>query len=108
MTSHESYFEYLKRASKVGVNVRILPGIITITDYKVLLKFCGTCGATIPQKVHDIFKPLDGNKEATYKAGVEFAVKQCKELLDGGAPGLHFYALNKIDPTREVLNRIKR
>ena len=105
---NKDYFEYLERTKKAGINVRILPGIITITDYKVLLKFCGTCGATIPQKVHDIFKPLDGDKEATYKAGVEFAVNQCNELLRGGAPGLHFYALNKIDPTKEVLSKINR
>jgi len=105
---NKDYFEYLERIRKIGVNVRVLPGIITITDYKILLKFCGTCGATIPKKVHDIFKPLDGNSEATYKAGVEFAVEQCKELLDGGAPGLHFYSLNKVEPTREVLSKVRR
>ena len=105
---NKDYFEYLDRTKKIGVNVRILPGIITITNYQTLLKFCATCGATIPQAVHDIFKPLDGNAEATYKAGVEFAAKQCKELLDGGAPGLHFYSLNKVEPTREVLNRVRR
>jgi len=100
------YFEYLERTKKAGINVRILPGIITITNYQTLLKFCKTCGATIPKRVHDIFKPLDGNKEATYKAGVDFAVEQCNDLLKGGAPGLHFYSLNKIEPTREVLGRV--
>jgi len=105
---NKDYFEYLERLKKIGVNVRVLPGIITITNYQTLLRFCKTCGATIPQKVHDIFKPLDGDVEATYKAGVEFAVNQCKELLEGGSPGLHFYALNKVEPTREVLSKIKR
>ncbi|MCQ9207431.1 MAG: methylenetetrahydrofolate reductase [NAD(P)H] [Omnitrophica bacterium] len=105
---NKDYFEYMERTKKVGVNVRILPGIITITNYQTLLRFCKTCGATIPQKVHDIFKPLDGNAEATYKAGVDFAVKQCNELLAGGSPGLHFYALNKVEPTREVLSKINR
>ncbi len=105
---NKDYFEYLERTKKAGINVRILPGILIITDYKVLLRFCKTCGATIPQKVHDIFKPLDGDKEATYNAGVEFAVNQCNELLEGGAPGLHFYSLNKINPTKEVLSRINR
>jgi len=104
---NKDYFEYLERAKKIGVKAKILPGVITITNYKILLKFCGTCGATIPQRVHDIFKPLDGNAEATYKAGVEFAADQCKDLLKGGAPGLHFYALNKIEPTKEVLNRVR-
>jgi len=105
---NKDYFEYLERAKKAGINVRILPGVIIITNYQTLLRFCKTCGATIPQKVHDIFKPLDGDKEATYKAGVEFAVNQCNELLAGGAPGLHFYSLNKIEPTKEVLSKIKK
>jgi methylenetetrahydrofolate reductase (NADPH) len=103
---NRDYFEYLERTKKVGVNVRIIPGILPITNYQTLLRFCNTCGATIPQKVHDIFKPLDGDNEATYKAGVEFAVKQCNELLAGGAPGLHFYSLNKVEPTREILGKI--
>jgi methylenetetrahydrofolate reductase (NADPH) len=105
---NKDYFEYLERAKKIGVNARILPGIIPITSYQTLLRFCKTCGATIPKRVHDIFKPLDGNDEATYKAGVEFAVKQCDELLEGGSPGLHFYSLNKVEPTREILSKIKR
>jgi len=98
----------LERVRKIGVTVRIIPGIIPITNYQQLLRFCKTCGATIPQRVHDIFKPLDGDAEATYKAGVRFTVEQCNELLEGGAPGLHFYTLNKVEPTREILNKIKR
>ena len=105
---NKDYFEYLERVKKADINVRILPGIITITNYQTLLRFCKTCGATIPQKVHDIFKPLDGDKEATYKAGVKFAVEQCNDLLAGGAPGLHFYSLNKVEPTKEVLSKIKK
>ena len=105
---NKDYFEYLERAKKAGINERILPGIIPITNYQTLLRFCKTCGATIPGMVHDIFKPLDGDKEATYKAGVDFAVKQCNDLLKGGAPGLHFYSLNKVEPTKEILNKINR
>ncbi|NQU94723.1 MAG: methylenetetrahydrofolate reductase [NAD(P)H] [Candidatus Omnitrophica bacterium] len=104
---NKDYFEYLERTKKVGVNARIFPGMLTITNYKTLLRFCATCGATIPEKVHDIFKPLADNLEATYKAGVDFAVDQCRELLKGGAPGLHFYSLNKVEPTREVINRVR-
>ena len=104
---NKDYFEYLERTKKVGVNARIFPGMLTITNYKTLLRFCATCGATIPEKVHDIFKPLADNPEATYKAGVDFAVDQCRELLKGGAPGLHFYSLNKVEPTREVINRVR-
>ena len=105
---NKDYFEYSKRIRNAGVTVRIIPGILPITNYQTLLKFCKRCGATIPPQVHNIFKPLDGDNEAMYKAGVEFAVKQCNELLEGGAPGLHFFTLNKSDPTWEILNQINR
>jgi len=104
--NNKDYFEYAERIRKIGVTVPIIPGILPITDYQTLLRFCNTCGATIPQRVHNIFKPLDGKDEATYRAGVEFTVEQCDELLKGGAPGLHFYTLNKVNPTREILNRL--
>jgi methylenetetrahydrofolate reductase (NADPH) len=105
---NKDYFEYLDRIRKAGVTVPIIPGILPITDYQTLLKFCNTCGATIPQKVHGIFKPLDGDAESTYKMGVKFAVQQCKDLLKGGVPGLHFYTLNKVDPVRKILSEIRR
>ncbi len=98
----------MERVRKIGVKVRIIPGILPITNYQTLLRFCNTCGANISQGVHDIFKPLDGDDEATYKAGVRFAIEQCNDLLQGGAPGLHFFSLNKVEPTREILNGIKR
>ena len=50
----------------------------------------------------------EDDAEVTYKAGVQFVVEQCNELLENGAPGLHFYTLNKVDPTREILNKIRR
>jgi len=100
------YSEYRDRLKKAGVNVRVLPGILPITGYDGLLKFCNTCGATVPQKVHDIFKPLSGNEQATIEAGIDFAVRQCRDLLDRGAPGLHFFTLNKIEPVREIWKRL--
>ncbi len=96
------YSEYLERLKSAGITVRILPGILPITSYEGLLKFCNICGTTITEEVHDIFKPLSGNDEAMREAGIEFAVRQCRDLLDRGAPGLHFFTLNKVDPTREI------
>ena len=105
---NKDYFEYIERLGKIGANVRIIPGILPVTNYEALLKFCDRCGATIAPQVHNIFKPLVGDDESTYKTGIEFAIKQCNELLKGGAPGLHFFTLNKPDPTREILNQINR
>jgi methylenetetrahydrofolate reductase (NADPH) len=104
---NKDYFEYVDRLRKVGVKARILPGIMSITNYQKILSFCKGCGATVPQKVHDIFAPLDGDDEATYKAGVEFTIQQCIGLLDGGAPGIQFFTLNKLDPVRKIVENIK-
>ena len=104
--NNKDYFEYVKRVRKLGVSVPILPGILPITNYQKLLDFSARCGANIPQQIHDIFKPIDNDEKNTYEHGIQFAVEQCRELLDGGAPGLHFYTLNKLDPTRELLARL--
>ncbi len=100
------YSEYLERLNNAGVNVRVLPGILPITSYEGLIKFCNICGTTITQEVHDIFKPISDDKEATREAGIEFAVRQCRDLLERGAPGLHFFTLNKVEPTKEIWGRL--
>ena len=74
-----------------------------ITD---LLKFCKICGATVTQEVHDIFGPISDDDEAIKEAGIEFAVKQSKDLLECGSPGLHFFTLNKVEPVNEIWKRL--
>ncbi len=103
---NDIYSEYLDRLNNTNVSVRVLPGVLPITSYEGLVKFCNICGTTISDEVHDIFKPLSGDDEATKEAGIEFAVKQCKDLLERGAPGIQFFTLNKVEPTREIWKRL--
>ncbi len=105
---NKDYFTYVERLRKLGVKNRVLPGIIPITDYNGIVSFCKTCGAGIPKIVHETFEPLKDDKDATLKAGIEFALKQCRELLSHGAPGLHFYSLNKLHPTDVILKEVKK
>ena len=104
---NKDYFEYSDRLRRIGVSVRVIPGILPITDYGALQRFCSLCGATVTDEVKKIFEPIQDDKEATVRAGVEFAIRQCKELLDGGAPGIHFYCLNKLHPTDEILKAVR-
>lgn len=104
---NRDYFEYIERLRKIGVQVRVIPGILPITDYKALQRFCAVCGATVTDEVKKIFEPLQDDQDATLKAGTEFAIRQCQELLDGGAPGIHFYCLNKAHPTAEILAGVR-
>ncbi|MBF0512215.1 MAG: methylenetetrahydrofolate reductase [NAD(P)H] [Candidatus Omnitrophica bacterium] len=104
--NNQDYFDYAARLKKLGVTKRIIPGILPITDYPALVRFTNLCGASIPPKVHDIFKPIADNPEKTLKAGIDFCVQQCQELLQKGAPGLHFYALNKTHPVDVIINAL--
>jgi methylenetetrahydrofolate reductase (NADPH) len=104
---NKDYFEYVDRLRRIGVDVRVIPGILPITDYGALQRFCSLCGATVTDEVKKIFEPIQDDKEATVRAGIEFAIRQCKELLDGGAPGIHFYCLNKLHPTAEILQAVR-
>ena len=104
---NKDYFDYVKRLRKLGITNRIIPGILPITDYEKLQRFCSMCGATITENVKKIFEPLQGDALAMEQAGIDFAVKQCKELLAGGAPGMHFYTLNKLSPTDKILAGLK-
>ena len=103
---NKDYFDYVKRLRALGVTARIVPGVLPITDYKSLTKFCAVCGANVPQKIHDIFLPIQNEPEKVLKAGIDFAIAQCRELLAGGAPGIHFYALNKTHPVDVILQAI--
>ena len=101
------YFDYVERLRKIGVNVRVIPGILPILDYEGLKRFCERCGAGIPKEVHEIFTPLAGDPARTVEAGVEFAIRQCRELLAGGAPGIHFYTLNKSYSVKQILRSLR-
>lgn len=103
---NQDYFDYVNRLRAMGVKARIIPGILPITNYESAVNFCKGCGASLPQNIHDIFKPIADDKEKTLEAGTQFAIEQCRGLLAGGAPGLHLYTLNKVEPVRTILQAI--
>lgn len=104
---NKDYFAYVDRLRRIGVEVRVIPGILPITNYEALQRFCSVCGATVTDEVKRIFEAIQDDADAMLKAGIKFAIRQCQELLDGGAPGIHFYCLNKVHPTDEILKAIR-
>jgi methylenetetrahydrofolate reductase (NADPH) len=89
------YWEFLDKARQKGINCRIIPGIIPITNYKNIKKFANITGATIPERIQKKMEPYQDNPGEVYKIGLELAIEQATDLLENGAPGLHFYTLNK-------------
>lgn len=103
----KDYFAFVARARAAGVALPIVPGIMPVTGYAQLKRFTALCGTRIPAEMEADLARLQADHDAVVRYGVEWAVKQCRELLAGGAPGVHFYTLNKSRSTAEVLKRLR-
>lgn len=95
--SAESYFRFVDDARAIGVTVPIVPGIMPITNYSGLARFSRMCGAEIPLWIAKRLEAWEaaGDRDAMMAFGEEVVADLCRRLLDGGAPGLHFYTLNR-------------
>ena len=101
------YFEFRDFvAGKLGVRVPLVPGVIPILSATQITRFTQLCGAKIPPPLRQKLEELGGNDEAAAEFGIEYATRQCGELLRAGAPGLHFYTLNKSRSTVQVLKNL--
>jgi methylenetetrahydrofolate reductase (NADPH) len=101
------YFEFRDFvAGKLGVRVPLVPGIVPFLSATQIIKFTQLCGAKIPPLLRAKLNELGGNDEAAAEFGIEYATRQCEELLRTGAPGLHFYTLNKASSTVQVLKNL--
>ena len=91
----DSYFYFIDRCRSHGIETPIVPGIMPITSYKGLVKFSDGCGADIPRWIRTRLAHLADNPEDLLAFGIEVVTNLCERLLNGGAPGIHFYTLNK-------------
>ena len=105
--SNRDYFAFVERARAIGVALPIIPGIMPITDLAQIKRFTSMCGAKLPADLLARLEAADGRAGAVLAIGVEHAIEQCRELLRGGAPGVHFYTLNKSPATRQVLSALR-
>jgi methylenetetrahydrofolate reductase (NADPH) len=101
------FFEFRDFVSgKLGVKVPIVPGIISILSATQIVKFTQLCGSKIPPALRVKLDALGTDDEAAAEFGIEYATKQCEELLRAGVPGLHFYTLNKSRSTVQILKNL--
>jgi len=104
---NELYFHFIEEARAVGVEVPIIPGIMPITDLKQIKTITGMCGATIPEPLLEALEWRTGDPDAVLQLGVAHATLQCAELLARGAPGIHFYTLNRSPATRAIVSALQ-
>ena len=101
------YWDFVAAARDAGIDVPIIPGVIPIASYAQVARICSLCDASIPPELDQALASLGGDAEAEALLGVAYASRQCEELLAGGAPGIHFYALNRAPGTRAVLSALR-
>ena len=101
------YYDFLDRAAKLGITIPILPGIMPIVDCKKIVQLAEFCNASVPKEILDRMEPVMDMPEEMRKLGVEYAVKQCEDLIKNGVNYLHFYTMNRSDSVSEILKAIR-
>ena len=104
---NRQYFDFVDRARAVGIDVPIVPGIMPIGNFEQIQRFTKMCGASIPEQLLEELEKRKEEPQAIHELGVAYATIQCLGLLQGGAPGIHFYTLNKSTATREILSALR-
>ena len=102
------YFAFIARARGAGISVPIVPGIMPVTNVAQLERFTTMCGARIPASLRDLLAGAGDDELAVTAIGIEWATDMCRTLLDGGAPGLHFYTLNRSHSTQEIVGLLRQ
>ena len=103
----EAYFYFLDLCEKNGIPIPIVPGIMPITQYAQLFRFSEMCGADIPRWLRKRLVDFGDDRTSIQAFGLDLVSRLCQQLLDGGAPGLHFYTMNQSAPTLAILENLR-
>jgi methylenetetrahydrofolate reductase (NADPH) len=104
---NQVYFDFVAAARAVGIEVPILAGVIPVGSFAQTRRICELCEASIPAPLEAAFEAAGDDPAREFELGVAYAAQQCSELLIAGAPGIHFYALNRAPATRAVLGALR-
>ena len=102
----DAYFRFVDDCERLGLTLPIVPGIMPITNFTQLARFSDGCGAEIPRWIRKRLESLGEDRDAIRAFGLEVVSDLCRKLLDGGAPGLHFYTMNQAGPTLAIGERL--
>ena len=102
----DAYFRYVDACEALGLDVPIVPGVMPITNYKQLARFSDTCGAEIPRWIRRRLEAFGEDLDSIRAFGLDVTTELCDRLLQAGAPGLHFYTLNRAGPVCTVWERL--
>jgi methylenetetrahydrofolate reductase (NADPH) len=104
--SNDAYYRFCEWAQRSGVDVPIVPGIMPMTNFAQVARFSQFCGAEIPQWMRKRMQKLEGDAQGQEELGIELATTQVEELVRSGVPGIHFYTLNRAEPTLRICQNL--
>ncbi|MDE2271739.1 MAG: methylenetetrahydrofolate reductase [NAD(P)H] [Xanthomonadaceae bacterium] len=102
----DAYFQFVNDAQRAGVTIPIVPGVMPIANFAQLRRFSEMCGAEIPRWIGKRMAAYGDDAESVREFGADVVADMCRRLLEGGAPGLHIYTLNRARATHAVLQRL--
>jgi methylenetetrahydrofolate reductase (NADPH) len=102
----DAYFRFMDDCERMGLDIPVIPGIMPITNYLQLARFSDACGAEIPRWLRKRLEGFGDDAESIRAYGLDVVGEMCEDLLAGGAPGLHFYTMNQVEPTLSLWQRV--
>jgi methylenetetrahydrofolate reductase (NADPH) len=103
----DAYFRFIDDCQSMGIDIPIVPGIMPITNFSQLARFSDVCGAEIPRWLRKRLEGYGDNLEAIQAYGIDTVSRLCQQLLEGGAPGLHFYSMNQAGPSEAIWKNLQ-
>ena len=102
----DAYFRFADYCRESGIDIAIVPGIMPITNYANLARFSASCGAEIPRWLDKKLQGFGDDVESLRSFGIDVVTELCEDLLQGGAPGLHFYSMNKSKSVSQIWHNL--
>jgi len=102
----DAWVRFVEDCQRLDVTIPIIPGIYPITNYKQLARFSASCGAEIPRWITTRLEGYGDDLDSIRAFGFDVTLQLCEQLIDAGAPGLHFYSMNRAEPTVRIWNEL--
>lgn len=102
----DAWLRFVDDSERLGATIPVIPGIMPITNYKQLARFSASCGAEIPRWIVTRLEGYADDLDSIREFGFDVTLQLCEQLLDAGAPGLHFYTMNRADPTARLCHEL--
>lgn len=103
------FFDFTRRAREAGIRVPILPGVMPVYSVKMMENLAGLCGATITDAIRDGLAALPpDDKQAVSEFGIDFAIRQCRGLIEGGVPGIHIYTMDRAKAATRIVSALRQ